>query len=419
MTLSFLVILGCNTKEKKTHLVENRPEVNTSSSDSESSLPPAGTLKVNVKRLVQLEKDFSNLEEFKASINSYKVQIEAVTGHFTDSNIECRAKGPAHAKSSFSGQFNRTGSAAEVKIDLLEADSSTVDYDCLVLHDGMEIDRVSVNLKKSYVISGRQNYMSAIGSSNIATLFLEEGVEISTEGRIVQMNVNELISLNAKIVTFPQEKVSTTQENPHGDSGGIIGLNIEKSIGKLDVELRGLNGGVVTNVPDPRKDRPAKDPSRDGNCPSRDPRDTSNCAGKKGAKGFKGLTGYQGRKGGNTGSLILNIEDSAGLELTILHFPGKGTAGGLGGIGGRGGPGGKGVTVTWTDPDGRPGGCIHCGEKSMMGNKTKVFPNGPEGDAGDRGDQGPHGDDGQIEISTINLKDRNINLEINNDWDNF
>ena len=394
-----VIFISCDSKDETNEIVFNSNPVSEPSIDRSSTSNPSGTLATIVKRKIQLAKDFSNLEEFKSNINRYDIEFSAVAGHFAETFVECKKEGFDSSRDSVSSVFDVKGLSAKVELELAEDGASEVTYECLVTDGEAIYDRASVRLKKSFVISGKKNFFEHVGSSNIETLLFEEGSELSTNGSIVEINVNELISDNGKLVTFSEDRLNSTRDNATGKSGGHIMLKANSAVGYLDIELRGQNGGKVTKVPPPITDAPKQDPKTNG-CHTIN--DSRNCSGKQGAQGFRGTTGRQGSRGGDSGAIELTVNDSSLFSFSIKYLPGLGSEGGIGGQGGPGAPGGI-------------GGENRYQEHQMTPYKVS-YPNGPQGPQGPQGDKGLDGNPGANEESQINLDNQKNIITINSDF---
>lgn len=372
----------------------------------------ASTFKVSVKKKVELLNDFSNLEDFKSHINTYTVQFDTLSGHYMDSKVECQRAFFDGAKDLFIGTFDKTGAKAEVEIQLSKSDISLVEFECVLSTKGEEQESVSVKLLKNYVITGVSSFAASIGADKFGTLLLDKDAVLSTNGIDTSLNIKELISIGGKIVTHEESKTNSTRDLRPGASGGLIEITTENALGSLTVELRGLNGGKQTNVPEKETRIPPRDPKLDG----------VGTAGKRGLKGYKGKKGFDGFPGGDSGSLRITFLKNNNLKLNVNYFPGKGSNGSFGGIGGPGGPGGKGAIEHYNDPNDTSGSCPRCGQLNIKGLMRIIeikHPDGPNGPQGDEGEPGLPGEDGKILESRYIDEKGFRDFPFNYDWKNY
>lgn len=393
-----LAFVACDSSDSNNEVIVNQEPRNSSSLENPVKTNPFGTLKTEVSRKTSLLKDLSNIEEFKENINSYEVKFEAISGQFIGTFAECRRNGFDGNRETFSGSFDAEGKAAVVEITMAESDSTVTDYECNISDGEMVFFGNPIRLKKSFIVSGEKNYFEFIGSSDIETLLIEEDSKLNTNGSIVELRVNELISLNGKIVTFSEDKLNSTRENYPGASGGQITLNANSAMGNLDIELRGLNGGKVTKVPAKIAQVPPRDPTTNG-CNLIN--SAADCSGKQGPQGYRGTDGYQGSVGGNSGLIKLSIKNSNKFTFSIKYLPGQGSEGGVGGEGGQGGPGGLGGEVVFR-------------EHQMSPSRTR-FPDGIQGIQGPQGTTGARGNDGRNDKSEIDIESDNYKNIIESD----
>lgn len=383
------------------------------------------TFELELKRKTELNEDRSNLEEFKKNINTHLVKVKALTGNYKDSSVVCEKTHFDGTKTKYSGSFDARGLSANVEIQLIENDPALVTYDCSLRQFGQELDRTDVKILKSFVVSDKKNYADFIAAPSIGTLLIEEKGELSTDGLDLDLKVKDLISLKGKLVTFPVERVAETSDNRPGLSGGKIVLEAEKASGDLYIELRGLNGGKITRIPNKIEAIPPK--AADGQCP-RDRevrRNDQRCVGKPGQKGYPGIAGYPGMPGGDAGLLVFTTIKKSDINLSVKHFPGAGSEGGVGGEGGIGGQGGIGSHVRWHEPKDVGPRCPMCAPSDNMNNSNLMtgqdikFPNGSQGAKGDTGARGESGSNGKISDSKVTFTEEQMEFIFNYDWKNF
>lgn len=415
---------GGSSSSSQTETIDNskKDEV-TSDSDKPANTVETDRLVIVPKRKVELEEDFSNFEEFRDNVNRYEVVFEVKSGDFSNATLECRKLNYDRTDSKVLGRFKDNASEATLDITVLENDPNIVEYKCSATDNELLLDSATIKIPKSYVIRGQKTLQAAINATEISTLVLDKGAELSTDGDDIKLTVAELISNEGKIVTHASDAVNKTYENRPGASGGSIDLTINKGIGEVTFEMRGLNGGAVTRVPEKNPAITQFNPRNNGTCnpSSQYKKNDTRCMGKPGDKGARGLQGFQGTSGGNTGVLKLKTIAEQDLNISIHHFPGKGSVGGNGGKGGAGGPGGKGNFIRYFVPS--PHDICRsttCALQSIQGAwATHQFQDGPIGPEGDIGPMGLQGEDGAITESTVTFQDEKMSFTVDQNWKNF
>ncbi|XGC81364.1 hypothetical protein ACES2L_02555 [Bdellovibrio bacteriovorus] len=153
-----------------------------------------------------------------------------------------------------------------------------------------------------------------------------------TMGNEVHLEIENLVSDDGLIATFPENAQALSQQN--GKHGGHIVLNIKSAQGHLKSILRGENGadGLPGNPPDAALNGTPGLPMG-AFCDSQ----------KKGypavapGPGAKGYRGGDGSHGGNSGTLLVEVNQDLGFKLDVKKVAGKGGEPGAGGEGGAGG----------------------------------------------------------------------------------
>lgn len=236
----------------------------------------------------------------------------------------------------------------------------------------------SVEVKTSgneFRINGRRKLADLdLKSRTIHRLVLEQGAELLTEGRDLEIKVIELVAEDAVIRTFPEDSVASEKGRP----GGLISIRALRSSGHLTIYGGGEKGGKGGNVTDRPRAGKGKDgnPSRTSTRGGREERESycSTLAGQggKGETGLAGLDGKPGYQGGDSAKIEVLISQDSALTVRAEHEPGKGGDGGDRGKEGKGGPGGDG------------------------GKKSAECPEGPVGLPGNDGQPGKNGDVGPV-----------------------
>lgn len=174
---------------------------------------------------------------------------------------------------------------------------------------------------------------------NLRKLTFTRGSVLYTMGADTEIEVEELISENGRIETFPEGARAGSGQN--GRSGGHIYMRAERAQGSLTVILRGEGGGHGMNGKAPDDSlRGADGPDVTGGCNSIGDRPPRPVHVSSGHRGLKGYTGEKGGSGGNSGVLSMVLDDRL-LRVTVLREPGAGGQGGVGGLGGLGGNPGR------------------------------------------------------------------------------
>lgn len=206
----------------------------------------------------------------------------------------------------------------------------------------------------------------------------------------------------AKILTFAPGTVATSDRDR---KGSVIAVNVREAHGDLRVAMVGVNGRVgitgavrETTLKDAPSRTPAAPRSQDQGAAGVQSPDTLSTKGVgrsgfdgaqassqgvcmtqpkngvTGPEGTQGVKGGKGEQGGNSGILILNIEDPKDFRVEVRQktgVPGKGGEGGPGFPGGLGGL-----------PGARPSKC-EAAAQGAQGPTGKIGPAGDEGDPGD------------------------------------
>ncbi len=397
--LVFCLLVGCGGKSgggSDSGSTTNPVGQNSSTPNSENTPTPREsneeqTLSVQVKRMVEFSEDFTNYESFIQNINSYIVTFTATSGHFYGSEVRCSRFDFDPNQTKIVRSFDTSGLKAVVPLSLDENDLQNVTFRCLISDGIHEIKTKPIDLKKSIVVKGTQNIVSigVAGITKLETLVLDTDSVLTTDGKNFNLKVKQMISRKGKIVTFPADKKYIFPADQKGTSAGYINLDIESLKGVLSFELRGLEGGTPSTVPNKQPQRPA-DRALDG--------DGSYCNGRDGYTGYQGLQGLPGFNGGDSGFLRLTILEETSASLNVAYFPGIGGKGGNGGEGGEGSPGGHGVE-------------LRIGGPSIMGS------NGRPGHKGSVGNDGARGLSGNNLESSITIGNQ-PEITINKSWSN-
>ena len=283
---------------------------------------------------------------------------------------------------------------------------SEVDYKSKKSNSDMVIIE---EIKISKNTSLRELKDSISGNHMIKRLYLENAV-LKTHGQDLDLDVQEIYSLNGKIVTFEANDFAPLATD--GLTSGKFHLKAGKIIGTLTVEVRGQPGGrgypgaqgnlgsagaprqgvidaentLLFIAPDlcsrasfiPDHGHPCMHESFD-QCLLKHPG-----IGEKGGPGGIGFQGMPGSKGGDTEDAVLDLPNLENLK--IISEPGPAGLGGEGGPGGFGGSGGAGMGIL----------------NHFADHPCDPSPQGPMGAQGPKGPSGPDGKSGRISRLIIN-----------------
>lgn len=391
------------------------------SAGHETSENKPSFIKISKSRKVNLENDFSNLDEFKSNINKYILTLKSESGSLLGAEVECRKKNILDRDNvEYRTFFKNEGLVASVEVSIEPKNPVSVEIECLILDRGELLATKVISLRKSFVISGVKNVVaSGLGFEPIETLLLDEDSVLVTDGSLFTILTNEFISKNAKIVTFTEEVGATVHDNEPGANGGSIHINTQFARGQLTVELRGRDAGQQTIVPGMNPAIPSSDPALNGICGGSETNIDSRkmkCWGKRGHTGFSGFKGITGFDGGSTGILFFESQKENKLNLKVSYHPGKSGKGGVGGAGSKGGPGGKGSYVK-EKPEHTDRPCGRC-LKSTFGNGHQ-YPDGAEGLPGIQGEDGDWGKEGAFMDSKVVMNKEDMKFNFNFDWMNY
>ncbi len=250
-------------------------------------------------------------------------------------------------------------------------------------------------------------------------LFFTPGSKIRTEGKDVQINVEEIISDGGTVESFHYGQ--TAPEEQPGRAGRRIEIRAKRASGLLYVTAQGENGGRAArgaSITQPAERGPRGVNGQCGyrgtevNCESltadnlelwrrlaatpgptqhvyQDALSKLYCKVQPG-DGGPGLPGKQGEKGGtggaggDSGEIYVRVENAANFEVKPNLYPGHGGEWAPGGNGGPGGPGG--------DP-GRQDHLKLC----------RLATQGPDGPNGLMGPWGEKGKEGRLQTFCLHL----------------
>ena len=265
------------------------------------------------------------------------------------------------------------GSSANILVEAIEAGKKTF------------LGELNTLIPRDFVFESDLSLESDL-SISANRIFLPSRTKIVTNGFNFTIKGNKFVSEDSEIISF----LKTSQAPPltPGRSGGKISINAKDAVGNLRIELRGEKGGNGQNGAswgqEAQKGVDGKD-SEDGSFENDDGRGHSYCvrdagSGGPGVNGARGRDGSPGEIGGDSGTLLIHIENNSEFKVSPQIEAGESGVSGIGGSGQAGGEGG--------DP-----GTVYSNCKP--GNK------GPTGRPGDAGTTPPPKGPGQINQSTI------------------
>ncbi len=414
LLLSVLIIsiTGCSNNDISSPMPNQataNPEGQSKNSSRKDGIEP------KVSRLVELNPDQSNIDDFKAHLNQQVVSLKIPASLATDIQIERK-----HINS---------GTVQQLDISAMEYDGDIVIFKDILNLEGQTLTQqnfiyelttpsgklkpVQISLKRDLLIQNQMNLTNLpIGGTtlDIEVLFLDKGSVFVTEHQDLQINTSSIISLKGEVWTMtPEEAQQTLGHDISGINGGNINIKTNLISSDLKFHMRGQKGGTGSEGkpagPPPGKAGPGEDSAptdlcgwgfrpdienlkraliergdRPEPCQHYCPKYAS--SGQPGLPGSAGNKGRDGARGGNSGSLVFNIPTPTDNHIVAIMEPGEG---GNGGNGSPGGPGGKG---------GDPGVV----RTQYCANQPHQGPDGPKGSDGQPGSRGPAGEKKEIYI---------------------
>jgi len=305
------------------------------------------SMKLKVRREVELKEDLSNLNEFKASLNKFRVESETAGQVAQYEILRIRPELKTSVRVERSASLGEDKARTMDQVDLGSVyKAQTLVY---AFHkDGVFVGNQTVTILPDLVIEGTRE-MDGIQEIQVEHLIFapagatadstgDRTARILTNGSDLSISAQHLISEGGEMRTWwdDQEKRKPgLQPSPgqNGASGGSIQIHAKTARGSLRVVLRGLDG-VAGKDGENGKDNISdlkngwKVGRVDGiECFVTEPR---------GGRGFAGISGTPGGQGGDAGSLILDVQEDLGFELKSDSQAGRGAMGGRGGKGGKG-----------------------------------------------------------------------------------
>lgn len=407
MSLSLLLVVSCGKKVGSSSsfqsLEKSTPQTESGSTNEGNSTPKI--LSFTAERPFTSKSNYSELSRFEKEINTHILKFKISTRHIKSSRIECNKLIFDRRSNFMEAAFDSNGEAAMVT-KFQGTDPNEVEYECHLLFNREIIESRNFVLRKSFVVAAYKS-ITDLGLSpkdKIGILLLRQDAILAFRNLDIDLEVEELISFNGTVTSYPVNDATSIYSNSVGLSAGNMKLKIKKGSGDLNIEMRGMDAGPKTTMPAEKTNQLPADPIHNSVCGN--PRkggpnySDKNCFGQKGHPGEKGLTGAKGLPGGDSGLLELIIEEIGDLKVNVELEAGKGGLGEKGGKGGPGSQGGNGATVRWTTYS----GCSREGPCNDHQHSYK-YPNGSNGDKGPDGDPGENGENGKIIPAKITIGD--------------
>jgi hypothetical protein len=269
---------------------------------------------------------------------------------------------------------------------------------------------LDITVPRDLAIVGTSSLPSVSG---IGRLMIPKGSKIVTNGKDLEISVDQIISTGGSIETFPDGQ--TAAPNISGRPGGQIKIHARTGTGSLTVIARGENGGPSSVVGQRGATGFPGGQGLNAICGFKDNDAACGMSGSdygklqqqcnqggifgqlycqilgrfyckmqpgnggQGSQGQVGGVGGPGVNGGDSGNILVEIADNQNIQITPVVIPG---AGGVGGPGGPGGYGGNSGPPGNRDPLGICKGSGHWGLPGPLG------PTGPQGPSGSPGNNG-------------------------------
>lgn len=382
-----IIITACSPSDKSASQSSTNPLTQGSSQEASEF-----TVK-NLGRSVSLDERFHNIREFAERINETTLRVNTVNGALKGGSVICYKELSGTLLDSTSGSFDASGTTAVINLKLNASDKNNLRFDCSVLNSSKSIiHRFSHKMLKSFVVDREMN-INELAAADMDTLVIMKRGELVTEGQNIDLRINTLISNGGEISTFTHRQAQETLDLMDGKSGGLIKIKAIDSIGTLQINLRGTNGGKQTFIPQ----RPERRAERGtpGNC-------RQSCDGGVGPKGHAAVNGRNGFMGGDSGYAMISLEKKSEFELVLYYVPGKGSQGTKASLPGLGGFGGAADSYIETGSGDRY--FVVAGQP------------GAEGPLGDAGVDGVDGNNGEVITSSYKHIEHSVDEVINGTW---
>lgn len=251
-----------------------------------------------------------------------------------------------------------------------------------------------VRIPKDWLVTQENSNLKHSTKVKVARVYLNSSSPIITNGYDLEIDTSELISDDGRIETFPLD--SRAPANTPGRHGGNIKIKADLAIGKMNVTMRGENGGDGPDGAPYSSSAQSGAAAEIGDLVCGDVYSASGThdqfkrcrclsIGKDGTDGLPGLKGNPGlpaSNGGDAGTFQLSVKSGSDFTVDTLNLPGLAGRPGAGGPGQPGGPGGSGSNNS-RDCRGRPG---------------------KDGTTGPKGDDGAIAFDGSLGLICVSIE---------------
>lgn len=346
--LATLAITGCGKDSGKETIRQEVIQVQAPDKKSPDTIHKE-EVTFYIKRSIEIKDDLSNYDEFVQNLNTFNISAQVKNPRTPQAILEC--VNPANIN--WSEEYRADlidGKSGTVNIKLSKDAKNLTSFNCSVKDEFKQIiGEAKIELRKDYLAS---DFRSAKeiglieGINKIGALVIHNST-LTTEGMNLNIKATDFIAKdNAKIESFKTTDLAS-EDNIIGKSGGIINISAERSFGKLQVNMRGKNGGRNTSVDKSYNDFSANSittcPQWTGQVVMQTGGGHSICMDGMGGCGpipvtkhyisFTKLTyefpnsAPKGAQGGDSGSFFLHTNTSS-MEVIIHKESGRGGKGG-------------------------------------------------------------------------------------------
>lgn len=332
--LSFVACGPSGSKKRNSAANSNDEGVTT------SSLRSTDFANYSLKRNVELLEDLSNGDEFIQNLNKYTLAVSVDNPKSRFYELTCIS----NFAEKYSVKIDSQSMSASLELTVHDWVRSSMEYVCKLTDEWKQlVEEQRYQLPKDYLIQGKmlaEQFMRQVDyQKKMGAIVFAKNSKFITNGGIVNIKATDLIAFEgSQIVTFEEGSLSAA-ENENGKAGGSITVVTERSLGKLDVFMRGQNGGTPVvhqfSLSDFQIDSNAVCPRFDSKIEAT----LGTSAYKIVSEGNKHFIPVgrmihkignkkdsKGHDGGNSGMFVHNTVKN-GLNLQISHEPGKGSKG--------------------------------------------------------------------------------------------
>lgn len=289
--------------------------------------------------------------------------------------------------------------------------------DSVVGTQNLTDEAMGIHFPKDFVFNEGVTRSPGAELTGFSRVFLSKGARVRVEDQKLLIVADEVIALGGQIETF--QVTDHAEKGAAGRDGGLIQIQAKKVIGKLKITAHGEKGGQGEGGTVGKSGADGKDgrPGRWGQNSHTTPRQV-HCAdyqsgslygcerpgdGENGVNGGNGTDGKRGLQGGNSGRVLVKIDDVSEGSVQVETQAGLGGAGGIPGGKGKGGnPGLMGSYYPLVDGfNPVMAGYCRCDGASEPKHGTR-------GSDGAQGEAGPSGDPGRVLEGCLLLGEKKI-----------